>query len=160
MTKTKATIYWIATLFVAFIMTISGILAITHAPTMMTALAHLGYPPYFSNLLGVAKLLGVCVLLAPGIVRLKEWAYAGFGITILSASYSHLLSGDGLLAALEPLVTFAALILSYSMRPANRTFFNPSLATQSLDARLGKTKSIDQSFLVNEPRPTMRRSKP
>ena len=125
MTKTKTTIYWAATLFVAGIMTISGVLALTHAPTMMTALAHLGYPPYFSDLLGVAKLVGVCVLLVPGIPRLKEWAYVGFGITILSASYSHLLSGDGFLA-LEPLVTFAALVLSYTMRPPSRTFFHPA----------------------------------
>jgi hypothetical protein len=125
MTKTKTTIYWAATLFVAGIMTISGVLALTHAPTMMTALAHLGYPPYFSDLLGVAKLVGVCVLLVPGIPRLKEWAYVGFGITILSASYSHLLSGDGFLA-LEPLVTFAALVISYLMRPPTRTFFHPA----------------------------------
>src|SRR5258705_13449139 len=94
MAKTKTTIYWIATLFVAFIMTISGVLALTHSPDMMKALAHLGSPPYFSNLLGVSKLAGVCVLLLPGIARLKEWPYAGFGITILSASYSHLLSAD------------------------------------------------------------------
>jgi hypothetical protein len=127
MTKTKTTIYWVATLFVGFIMTISGTLALTHAPTMMTALAHLGYPPYFSNLLGVAKLIGVYVLLVPGIARLKEWAYAGFGITILSASYSHLQSGDGFLA-LEPLITFAALVLSYTMRPPSRTFFPPAPA--------------------------------
>ena len=130
MTKTrtttyKTTIYWIATLFVAGIMTISGVLALTHSPGMMTALAHLGYPPYFSDLLGVAKLVGVCVLLVPGLARLKEWAYVGFGITILSASYSHLLSGDGFLA-LEPLVTFAALVVSYLMRPPGRTFFNPA----------------------------------
>ena len=97
-TRTTTTIYWAATLFVAFIMTISGALALIHAPSMMSGLAHLGYPPYFSNLLGVSKLTGVCVLLLPGVARLKEWAYAGFGITVLSASYSHLLSGDGLLA--------------------------------------------------------------
>src|SRR5579884_2633887 len=108
-----------ATAFVACIMTISGALAITHAPRMMRALAHLGYPAYFSNLLGTAKLLGVCVLLVPGLPRLKEWAYVGFGIIILSASYSHLHSGDGAMA-LEPLVTFAALVLSYWMRPADR----------------------------------------
>ena len=69
----KTTIYWIATVFVAFIMTVSGALAITQAPLMMKALAHLGYPPYFSNLLGVGKLVGVCVLLAPGLAKLKEW---------------------------------------------------------------------------------------
>jgi hypothetical protein len=125
MTKTKTILYWIATLFVAGIMTISGVLALTHSPDMMTALAHLGYPAYFANLLGVSKLIGISVLLVPGIARLKEWAYAGFGITILSASYSHLQSGDGFLA-LEPLVTFAALILSYTMRPPSRTFFYPA----------------------------------
>jgi hypothetical protein len=82
---------------------------------------HLGYPAYFSTLLGVGKIAGVCVLLAPGMVRLKEWAYVGFGITILSACYSHLSSGDGLMA-LEPLLTFAALVVSYKTRPASRRF--------------------------------------
>ena len=35
MTKTKTTIYWAATLFVAFIMSISGALALLHAPAMV-----------------------------------------------------------------------------------------------------------------------------
>ncbi len=111
--------YWLATAFVACIMTISGALAVTHAPPMMRALAHLGYPPYFSDLLGIAKLSGVCILLAPGFVKWKEWAYVGFGITVISAAYSHWFSGDGLMA-LEPLVTFAALVVSYLTRPADR----------------------------------------
>jgi hypothetical protein len=144
MTKTRPTIYWAATLFVAFIMAISGTLALIHSPSMMTALAHLGYPPYFSNLLAISKLAGVCVLLLPGIPRLKEWAYAGFGITILSASYSHLLSGDGLMA-LEPLVTFAALILSYMMRPPGRTFFNPAPANQTYADRHPPIASADKA---------------
>jgi hypothetical protein len=50
---------------------------------------------------------------------LKEWAYVGCAITILSACYSHYSSGDGLLA-LEPLVTFGALLASYAFRPASR----------------------------------------
>jgi hypothetical protein len=111
--------YWISSAFVAFIMTVSGALAITHTPVFMQALKRLGYPPYFANLLGIGKLIGVVVLLAPGFGRLKEWAYAGFGITILSACYSHFSSGDGLLA-LEPLATFIALVISYSKRPQNR----------------------------------------
>ena len=120
--KTKAIVYWVATLFVALIMAISGLLALLHAPRMMFALAHLGYPRYFANLLGAGKLAGVVVLLVPGIPRLKEWAYVACGITVLSGAYSHLLSGDGL-AALDPLVTFAALIISYQLRPASRRFF-------------------------------------
>jgi hypothetical protein len=123
--RDKKTTYWIATVFVVCIMTVSGALAITHAPPMMKALAHLGYPPYLSDLLGAGKLVGVCVLLAPGLVKFKEWAYVGFGITVLSACYSHFLSGDGLMA-LEPLVTFAALVVSYLTRPASRRFLYPT----------------------------------
>ena len=121
--KTRPIAYWIATVFVALIMTASGVLAISHAPAFMTALSHLGYPPYFSNLLGLGKLIGVCVLLAPRLTRLKEWAYVAFGITVLSACYSHYNAGDGWLA-LEPLVTFAALMISYRTRPTNRAFLN------------------------------------
>jgi hypothetical protein len=121
----KAVTYWVATSFVVCIMAISGGLAITHASPMMKALAHLGYPRYFSNLLGIGKIAGICVLLAPGLPRMKEWAYTGFAITILSACYSHLCSGDGLLA-LEPLVTFAALVVSYMLRPATRKFQVPA----------------------------------
>ena len=117
--KTKAIVYWVATLFVALILAVSGLLALTHAPRMMVALAHLGYPQYFATLLGTGKLIGVVVLLVPGIPKLKEWAYVASGITVLSGAYSHLLSGDGLMA-LDPLVTFAALIISYQLRPASR----------------------------------------
>jgi hypothetical protein len=42
-----------------------------------------------------AKLLGVVLLLAPVPARLKEWAYAGFAITLGSALIAHLSVGDG-----------------------------------------------------------------
>ena len=117
--KMRIIAYWISTAFVALIMTISGVLAVVHAPMFMKALAHLGYPSYFSNLLGLGKLIGVVGLLSPGLKRLKEWVYVSFGITILSACYSHYSSGDGWLA-LEPLLTLAALIVSYQTRPTTR----------------------------------------
>jgi hypothetical protein len=126
-------IYWTSTGFVAFIMTISGALAITHTPQFMRALGHLGYPPYFANLLGIGKLAGIIVLLAPRLGRIKEWAYTGFGITVLSACYSHFSSGDGLLA-LEPLATFVALVVSYTKRPESR---KPAWPTQA-DATHGE----------------------
>ena len=43
----------------------------------------------------LAKLLGVVLLLAPVPARLKEWAYAGFAITLGSALIAHLSVGDG-----------------------------------------------------------------
>ena len=91
---------------VAVIMAASGALAILHVSQYMEALKHLGYPPYFANLLGIGKLTGVAVLLVPRLGKLKEWAYAAFGIVALAACYSHLCSGDGWLALdpLEPLL--------------------------------------------------------
>jgi uncharacterized membrane protein YphA (DoxX/SURF4 family) len=119
---TKKLLFWITTAWVAGIMTITGVLSVAHTKPMMEGFAHLGYPPYFANLLGAAKLLGVCALLVPGLTRIKEWAYAGFAIVIVSASYSHLNSGDGL-KSLEPLATLAALAVSYCGRGFDRRNF-------------------------------------
>ena len=59
------------------------------------AFTRLGFPPYFRVELAWAKFLGVVLLLAPVPARLKEWAYAGFAITLVSALIAHLAVGDG-----------------------------------------------------------------
>jgi hypothetical protein len=111
--------YWISTALVATVIAISGVLSLVHSPSVVRAFAHLGYPAYFAYLLGVAKVLGVCVLLARGMATIKEWAYAGIGITLISACVSHFASGDGL-ASLEPLFFFVTLMASYLTRPVSR----------------------------------------
>ncbi|HEX9197942.1 MAG TPA: DoxX family protein [Acidobacteriaceae bacterium] len=113
--KAKTAAYWIATGVVATVMTISGVLSLLRRMPF----THLGYPTYFAYILGVAKLLGVCALLVPGWVVVKEWAYAGFGITLISAIVSHFASGDGLVS-LDPLFFFIMLTVSYLTRPAGR----------------------------------------
>src|SRR3954466_14328409 len=64
-------------------------------PQVAEAFTHLGFPGYFRVELSWAKLLGVVLLLAPVPARLKEWAYAGFAITLGSALVAHLSVGDG-----------------------------------------------------------------
>ena len=64
-------------------------------PQVAEAFTHLGFPDYFRVELALAKLLGVVMLLAPLPARLKEWAYAGFAITLVSALIAHLSVGDG-----------------------------------------------------------------
>jgi hypothetical protein len=59
------------------------------------AFTHLGFPAYFRVELSWAKLLGVVVLLAPVPARVKEWAHAGFAITLGSALIAHFSVGDG-----------------------------------------------------------------
>jgi len=64
-------------------------------PQVAEAFAQLGFPDYFRVELAWAKLLGVVLLLAPVPARLKEWAYAGFAITLGSALIAHFAVGDG-----------------------------------------------------------------
>ena len=64
-------------------------------PQVAEAFTKLGFPDYFRVELAWAKLLGVVLLLAPVPGRLKEWAYAGFAITLGSALIAHFAVGDG-----------------------------------------------------------------
>jgi hypothetical protein len=64
-------------------------------PQVAMMFTHLGFPDYFRVELSWAKLLGVALLLVPVPARLKEWAYAGFAITLGSAVVAHFAMGDG-----------------------------------------------------------------
>ena len=64
-------------------------------PQVAAAFVHLGFPPYFRVELSWAKFLGIALLLAPVPPRLKEWAYAGFFICLVSALIAHFSVGDG-----------------------------------------------------------------
>ena len=64
-------------------------------PQVAEAFTHLGFPAYLRVELALAKLVGVVLLLAPVPARLKEWAYAGFAITLGSALIAHVSVGDG-----------------------------------------------------------------
>jgi hypothetical protein len=81
------------------------------------AFVHLGLPEYFKIELTTAKILGVLALLIPGIpFKVKEFAYFGFGITLVSAAIAHFASGDAGLSVLfviDPLIFLALLLVSY-----------------------------------------------
>ena len=64
-------------------------------PQVSAAFTHLGFPAYFRVELSWAKFIGIVLLLAPVPARLKEWAYAGFAITLCSALIAHFSVGDG-----------------------------------------------------------------
>lgn len=64
-------------------------------PQVAEMFTHLGFPACFRVELSWAKFLGVALLLAPAPARLKEWAYAGFAITLGSALIAHFAVGDG-----------------------------------------------------------------
>ena len=111
--KTTKIIYWTAT---GIIFLLEGVLpALTsHTALAVEGIRHLGYPDYFRVMLTIFKVAGALTLMLPFVSgRLKEWAYAGFTITMLSAFVSHW-AVDGFSGqTLFPLFILAILSLSY-----------------------------------------------
>jgi uncharacterized membrane protein YphA (DoxX/SURF4 family) len=113
--------YWVSTGLVALAFGFGGVMDFLAPPEVVEGLAHLGYPAYFAKILGVWKVLGTAAILAPGLPRLKEWAYAGMIFDLTAASVSHAASGDDLGKILVPLVIAAIVMTSWALRPASRT---------------------------------------
>ncbi|MFH5883957.1 DoxX family protein [Halalkalibaculum sp. DA3122] len=111
MKKLKIT-YWIATGIFSAMMLFSATMYFT-SPDMAQTFEHLGFPDYFRIELGIAKIIGVLLLLAPFSGRLKEWVYAGFTINMISGSIAHGAAGDPISAVLTPLVMLGILAISY-----------------------------------------------
>jgi len=95
-TNTKASIisYWIITALFCLQMGFTAYAQLS-LPQVAQMFTHLGFPDYFRVELSWAKVLGVVLLLAPVPARVKEWAYAGFAITLASALVAHFSVGDG-----------------------------------------------------------------
>ena len=86
--------YWIVTSLMAVLMLLASVPDVLMSPEAVEIFSHLGYPKYLLPFIGVAKILGVITVLAPGLRRLKEWAYAGLVFDLIGAFYSHISVGD------------------------------------------------------------------
>ncbi|MFC0216339.1 DoxX family protein [Paenibacillus chartarius] len=105
--------YWIVTVCTLIGFAISAFNEIAHSPKTFTQTTELlGYPAYFLTLLGVAKILGILVLLVPKYYRLKEWAYAGFTIDCISAFWSQMAVGNPM-GSIQSVVVITFVLLSY-----------------------------------------------
>jgi hypothetical protein len=114
--KKDKIIYWTATGVVSVVMAYSVInfTFIDRFPYPEGAFVHLKLPGYFKTEITVAKILGLLALLIPNIpARIKEFAYFGFAITLLSAGFAHFSVGDRLPFIIDPLLFLGALIVSY-----------------------------------------------
>ena len=112
--------YWIATGLFCAVLGFSGVAHLTHLEFVAESMGALGYPEYFMTILGLAKLLGVVALLAPGRPLLKEWAYAGFAFNLLGATASHVFAGDPMGHTVRPAIVLMICAASYLLRPASR----------------------------------------
>jgi hypothetical protein len=113
--------FWIATVLVCIAFIGSGVANLVHASHVAADMAHLGYPAYFSTILGAWKVLGAVAVAAPRLPRLKEWAYAGMIFDLSGAAISRGVSGDGAAGVLPPMIVAVLVIASWALRPGDRT---------------------------------------
>ncbi len=125
----KSVAFWTTTILGPASFVIGGVLHLTQSDQVMTTLQHLGYPAYFAMLLGAWKLAGAIVIAAPGLPRLKEWAYAGFVFDLTAGAWSRAAVGDSTGDVVAPLVFLALVLASWALRPASRRLAGPSLRT-------------------------------
>jgi len=111
--------YWVVTVFVAGNSAVAGALDILRIQPFFGILLHLGYPAYFSTILGVWKVLGAVAILAPRYPRLKEWAYAGLFFDFTAATASHAAIGE-VAQLVGPISSIVFLAASYALRPSSR----------------------------------------
>jgi hypothetical protein len=144
-TKDKA-VYSITTWIVCAVMVFSAInfnLANPLGP-MKGAFAHLGFPDYFRIELSVAKVLGVLALLVPNVPsKAREFAYAGFAITLISASIAHLSVGDSIPFVVDPLLFLGALLTSF-------IYFNKLNHTDAIRAHSTRSSSSSTTVLETD----------
>jgi DoxX-like protein len=111
--------YWASTSIIAAMMTFASVTYLSGAQVAVEGFAHVGYPQHLRIILGIAKLLGVIVLLAPGLRLPKEWAYAGFAFAWITATVAHYLANDGIKVIMPPIL-LCLLVVSYLTRPTSR----------------------------------------
>ena len=133
MKKIKIT-YWIITGCTLIGFLLSAVNELLRTPqTLEDTTQLLGYPAYFLTLLGVAKVIGIIVLLLPNFNRLKEWAYAGFTIDCIAAFWSENAIGNPA-GSMKSVIVFMFVMLSYYLfRKMQKGL---ELHLDSLDSRL------------------------
>lgn len=107
--------YWIVTALFSAFMIFSSIGGITlHDQAVAMLHDHLGYPLYFIQMISYAKVIGAIAILLPMIpARVKEWAYFGFFIDLVTGAYSFHAVGDPFAQWAPMLLFITVLIFAY-----------------------------------------------
>jgi hypothetical protein len=119
-TKMQIITYWIATVIIALESIAGGVADIMQEPIYINILLHLGYPAYFSVILGLGKVLAAIAILIPGFPRLKEWAYAGLVFQFIGAITSQIIVGASAGMLIAPFIFLCLVIASWLLRPPSR----------------------------------------
>lgn len=117
LTKRTSTVigYWALTALLLMFLASAIFLDLSHNPQVVSVIQSLGYPEYFLDIDGIAKLLALLAILLPGFHRLREWAYAGLVFLTVGAGWSLLATHQN---PFLPLTVLAVVMMSYFLRSA------------------------------------------
>ena len=111
--KRQKIIYWASSTVIAVLMVVSAI-NFAFNEQYRDAFQQLGLPNWFKAELTIAKLLGGLALFIPAVPKkIKEFAYFGTALTLISACIAHLSTGSSIWNVVPPLGFFCVLVLSY-----------------------------------------------
>ncbi len=110
--KSTKIIYWITT---SIICLFASSAIFMNSKMAIEGTTHLGIPRWLGLEVSIGQLIGLVLLIIPAVpVRLKEWAYVGFGILYITATVAHIAVGDPLNNTIMAIVFFILLLVSYT----------------------------------------------
>ena len=113
--KKERIVYRIGIVLLSMWFGASGFMEITKNPLVWNRTILLGYPPHFIITLGIAKIVGVAVLLIPNKLSwLKEWVFAALFFDVIFAVISGY-SVVGISEVLKPAIAFILILITYIM---------------------------------------------
>ncbi|MEM6524726.1 MAG: DoxX family protein [Bacteroidota bacterium] len=113
---------------IAFIFVMAALACLSGG--MTPELERLGYPKYFSFILGPAYLLGVVSIYQQRYPFLQEWAIGAIAVNLIGASASHILAGDSIVKALPSFIIQALFIWFYILRLKEKNKETTKVETQ------------------------------
>jgi uncharacterized membrane protein YphA (DoxX/SURF4 family) len=148
-TKISNVVYWITTVAIGWELIFGGLwdINVLNKGYVQNIMDHLGYPSYFPFIFGIAKFIAAIVILAPGLLRLKEWAYAGIIFVFTGAAFSHLFVHKADKAIFD--LVFASIpLVSWALRPASRRLTHDELVASLSPESIRNEKHINQKRIA------------
>lgn len=119
-------------------MLMASIPDVLQLPAAVDIFKRLGFPPYLLPFIGLAKILGVVVILLPMFQNPKEWAYAGLVFDLIGALYSHISVGDRFGDWIFAIVGLLLVLFSYAL-------YRWKITYREVTHRVGKRNTIADS---------------
>ena len=123
-TRGRTVAYWALTALLLLPLLAGAVQDVLHAePAVEIVTGELRFPAYVLTIIGIAKFIAVAIIAAPGLRRLKEWAYAGVAVDFVGASMSHWLAtpdNPPIGMVVLPIALLVVALGSYFLRPPSR----------------------------------------